>query len=737
MRRVILILVAVNASLVIFLLGMFYISETYPFHPGHVLFGLQSAAENGRINLTGNPVKRMEMSLELVDRRLADLGLVKQPSKIKLAVNAFDKSLDNALQRLQVIPEAEAETLYTQVKNTLARTDIVVTSLISEINDDSLQQLEDKVLSLQAATTPWEMQQITENYTYVPPAIMAKVIPFLGIDVDHTDFRLTGGHAFLECLDCHLDGQYQETSTSCLSCHDYQEELVLLKEQDYAVFMVKNNSYPQHFSGECSDCHGTANWQPYHFDHAVVWECKSCHAEDLPDNELNQSSGMTQYVGWLRSFDLYNSQTKEHYPGDCSLCHSDTTDWANAEYDHFLYSDESCIGVDQNLDRGVNREVCFQGLACENCHLAENPHSSSFAGSCNQCHQDVEKWKNAVIDHTNLTNCLACHSENRPQEHFSGLCSKCHVTSDWQTLLFEHKPTSDCASCHVSPNRHYGGQCSNCHTLWNWKSSFNHMLSNCNSCHSLTSPHYSGSCANCHNTTGWSNATFNHLGQVLCVECHTAPSPHYVDQCQNCHTTRGWYPVNFNHSGLTSCESCHTAPKKHYPGSCSTCHNTNNWTNVSFTHSSSSTCSTCHKAPSGHWPGECSNCHVISDWSDYTFNHSLGYTDCKACHARPVGHDRGQCSSCHTTTSWTIYTPTPLPTFTPTPTQTDLPTSTPTPTIYPGTATNTPTRTLYPTITNTPTPTIQPTNIPTDTPLPTATNTPEIPLEPSSTPGEQ
>ncbi len=726
MRRVIIILVAINASLVMFLLGMLYIAETYPFHPGNVLFGLQAAAENGRINLTANPVKRVEMSLELVDRRLADLGLASRTNRIQSATRAFEKSLHTALTHLQAVPEANSEPLYQQVKNILARTDIVVSSLITEINDESLKALEQKVLALQAATTPLEMRQITANKGYVPPEIMAKVIPFLGKDIDHTDFRLTGGHAFLECTDCHLDGQYAETSTTCNDCHDYQADLVVMKQQDFSAYLVKNNSYPQHFEGECADCHGISNWEPYDFDHEGVWECISCHANDLPLAESQTTSGMTEYIGWLRTFDLYEPVLAEHYPGDCGLCHSDTTDWAEAEFDHYQFIDPSCTQLDLKPLRSVKNDRCFQALTCEDCHLAENPHTEEFAGVCNQCHNDVDSWKNADVDHADLENCLSCHTKDRPQQHFAGLCSKCHVTSDWETLLFEHKAGSDCASCHISPAHHYGGQCSNCHSLWNWQSGFSHTLGNCNSCHANPPAHYSGSCSNCHDTSGWRNATFNHIGLTLCLECHSAPSPHFVDQCTNCHNTNNWFQVNFSHSGLTNCESCHTTPKKHYPGACSTCHNTSDWGSVTYIHSSSSSCSTCHSSPSGHWPGECSNCHNTNDWGDYIFNHSLGYTDCKACHARPAGHQRGQCSTCHSTTTWSIYTPTPLPTFTPLPTQTGLPTFTPTPTIPAGTSTNTPTRTLYPTTTYTPTqaPYIPPTNTPTPTLYPTVTDSP-------------
>jgi hypothetical protein len=737
MRRVIIILVAINAMLVLFLAGMLYLAETYPFHPGNPLFALQSTAEQARINLTGDPVKRAEFSFELVDRRLADIGLVKKTSQVKLAVRAFDHVLTQALQSIEAVPAEDAQHLYLLAQNLLARSDIVISSVASSISDQSLVDLRVKILSLQTAGSPQELTQMSTSETNIPPGVMAQVIPFLGKDVDHVDCRLTGGHAFLECLDCHTDGLYADTSTSCKTCHDYQDELAVLQKQDYSAYMIKSASYPQHLSGECSDCHGIANWEPVEYDHTGIWECMSCHADDLPLVE-EEAQENTQLIGWLVKVKPNKPERAVHYPGDCGACHTDTSDWEEADYDHYLYAHSSCESLDLNISKLTTPTTCLQKLACEDCHTAENPHDSSYTGSCSNCHNDVEDWKNIAVDHTEYESCLNCHEDERPKDHFLGTCSKCHVTSDWETVLFEHKAASDCTSCHTEPARHYGSNCISCHTLSTWHSSFNHALSNCNNCHVNRTDHYDGLCANCHTTIAWGNATFNHIGLTICTECHTEPVNHYVSQCLNCHTTRAWYPVNFNHSGLTDCVKCHSAPTKHDPGQCSDCHNTSEWYSINFDHSSTSlTCSTCHKSPPGHWPGACSSCHNTSDWSDYTFNHSLGYTDCKACHLRPSGHDRGQCSNCHTTDSWSITTPTPLPTytptpsntplptFTPTPTETSLPTYTPTPTIVIGTATPTPRPTYYPTVTPTYTPT--PTNIPvTPTPQPTPTYYPTV-----------
>jgi hypothetical protein len=335
MKRAIIFLIAINASLILFLAGLLYLAETYPFHPGNPLFGVQSMAEQARINLTADPVHKAEMNFELVERRLADLVLIRQGGRVEPAVRAFDDCLTAAIHSIEALPAQEAEVYYQDVENQLVRIQLVLSSLDAKITDQSLLSMETKIAALQAATTNQEIQKIGNAPPSIPvTGLMAKVIPFLGKDVDHVNFPLTGGHDNLECLECHNDGVYVDTPVSCSSCHFYEDDLIAMGDKVQEVSMVKKlKAYPYHFSGECSDCHDIESWQPSDFDHQGVWECISCHSDDLPREEYDPENDLLQFVSVKYNLTPVQ-QIPPHYPGDCSACHADTESWEETHYDH-------------------------------------------------------------------------------------------------------------------------------------------------------------------------------------------------------------------------------------------------------------------------------------------------------------------------------------------------------------------------------------------------------------------
>jgi hypothetical protein len=98
---------------------------------------------------------------------------------------------------------------------------------------------------------------------------------------DHTSFPLTQGHALNDCSQCHINGNYSNTSSECNSCH----------QTDY-----NNTTNPVHstlgFSTSCTECHTTApGWKPalytqhdalsfpiYSGKHNGQWNsCAECH----------------------------------------------------------------------------------------------------------------------------------------------------------------------------------------------------------------------------------------------------------------------------------------------------------------------------------------------------------------------------------------------------------------------------------------------------------------------------
>ncbi len=595
---------------------------------------------------------------------------------------------------------------------------------------------------LQAGTTGDQPAIPTSTPVHIPP----QVVPFLNQTVPHDEFELTDRHGEPECLNCHSDGRYTGTESTCQACHgiplateellnsSFREMYNLVEKQDSGD---NYNLYPDHFGERCDECHDSGSWEPVAFDHKGIFECISCHAGDIPTVRILPDPIYLSWLEFLSYEEVINDP--DHFPGDCQFCHTSTTDWKDIWYTHeYVFECESChleqapelhysgpcaschSNYDYWPDASVNHEHLKDCLGCHSTHVSDDHILGNQPGMCSTCHSTVS-WDIKRYNHSVSLSCTTCHS--KPSGHYSGNCSQCHDTRTWVPEDFFHSNAGDCQRCHSNPENHYPGSCSSCHTTRGWRSiSYDHMeVRECAACHQGPVGHYSGLCSACHNTTNWSEYTFDHLGYLYCIDCHASNEPdnHYSDDCYACHDVNSWGNASRYHSSTSDCGACHTAPEAHYFGQCSSCHNTVTWGAINFDHSRYTICTECHDAPSGHWPGACNDCHNTESWADYTFNHT-GYNICNACHDRPDGHSRGQCSKCHNTESWvdlTTSTPTPTPAVSPTIT------NTPTPRTKPG-------QTSTPTQSPTPSPTPSPTALPpmeanlTPTPQPTPTSAP-------------
>ena len=64
---------------------------------------------------------------------------------------------------------------------------------------------------------------------------------------NHDFFPLIGGHAGVDCLQCHAGGQFQNTPNDCFSCH----------QNDY---IAAPDHVAQNFSTDCTLCHNVFDW---------------------------------------------------------------------------------------------------------------------------------------------------------------------------------------------------------------------------------------------------------------------------------------------------------------------------------------------------------------------------------------------------------------------------------------------------------------------------------------------
>jgi NMD protein affecting ribosome stability and mRNA decay len=208
-----------------------------------------------------------------------------------------------------------------------------------------------------------------------------------------TGFPLTGAHASVQCAQCHVNGNYNLTSTACSSCH--------LKD-------FQGTTNPNHvtagFPQTCDLCHNTTAWQPSSFDHSkttfpltgahTTVACASCHVNN------NYTTVPTDCYSCHKS-DYQTTTNPNHasagFPTTCATCHTTTT-WQGATFNHTWFP------TNHGNANGV----------CANCHTNSSDYS---VFQCTQCHGG---GNSANFRHPNVggyvynsANCYQCHPRGR------------------------------------------------------------------------------------------------------------------------------------------------------------------------------------------------------------------------------------------------------------------------------------------------------------------------------------
>ena len=249
-------------------------------------------------------------------------------------------------------------------------------------------------------------------------------------DHDVFGFVLLGAHADLVCAACHPAGQaYSGLPTDCFGCHEADFDDVA--DPDHGALQL---------SHECTDCHDTGAWSPATFDHDltefiltgahVETECTACHTPEV----LTEA------------------------PTDCYACH--VTDYENADPDHVaLELSTECLdchtSVDWSSDAFDHEQTRF---ALRGAHVEV---------TCVTCHAEVFSGT--------PTDCIACHADDEPRDHFGPDCSACHTDAAWEPSTFDHEPSfplrrgnhrdyrNDCVACHTDPADYEVFTCTDCH----------------------------------------------------------------------------------------------------------------------------------------------------------------------------------------------------------------------------------------------------------------------------------
>lgn len=471
------------AALVVFLAivgsaATYSLALNAPYVPGNVLFAVQDVSEQlWGVSFNGDSVDRAQVQLSLLAHRLDDLAALQGTADELTAVTILTRAYNRANQAIAQAPSSEQPALRTRRDRLAAR---ILESLAGLENAEATAVLalrdqieKETTIELVAAVTAVPSPEPTA--TAAPTATATTVfqgnqlddprfIPFppeADILEAHNFFALTGGHANLLCSNCHTGGTYNGTPTDCAACH------------------ADDDAHEGTFGSDCAMCHTSDDWLNATFDHSIIGtqDCIECHT--APEN---------------------------HYPGACTLCHTDTNDFTVIFFDH----------------------ANSAGQDCAVCHAAPANH---YPGACTLCHTDTTDFRIAFFNHSVIggQDCAACHTA--PANHYPGACVNCHQdTGDFRNVNFSHAGLTDCAACHAPPANHYPGQCSACHNTTTFAgATFNH-----------TFPIYhgdaNGDCATCH--PGNDTRTYTCFGchnQQEMIGEHSEEGIGDISNCVRCH----------------------------------------------------------------------------------------------------------------------------------------------------------------------------------------------------------
>ncbi len=452
-------------------------------------------------------------------------------------------------------------------------------------------------------------------------------------------------------------------STGCSNCHNGR------------TATGKNAVTHVPTTAACDTCHANAktsylNWTGSTYIHASpAGVCSTCHGS------INGSSvifGTVTTVGKP----LNHVTTTE----DCGTCHANSIAVGTGGFSVWNYIHPATATPCENCHDGRTFGTVtpkpksaaipphYQTtLPCDQCHTKANTSNySNFlnatythtnpAGTCSNCHNDVNAKGKSVFHTATTAACDTCHfNETSGGRDFSsflvhvtynhpttpGACATCHngVKARGMTVA-THIPTNSaaCETCHknattgvftsfLGAKYHIAGNtpgiCSTCHNGTFAKgTSFatpNHVPTTalCDTCHANAKPGY----------TSWLGATYIHPTPTgVCVSCHNGTTTFSTK------IPRG---KSATHVPTTAaCEICHIGtttflgakfhtPTNTNPGLCATCHNGTTATGKNAGHvTTAAACDTCHANAKP----------AYANWLGASYIHAFPSGTCATCH---------------------------------------------------------------------------------------------------------
>jgi len=328
------------------------------------------------------------------------------------------------------------------------------------------------------------------------------------------DYALTGAHAAITCVSCHVEEVYEETPNTCAGCH------------------ADDDSHAGTNGTECQDCHTTRNWEELSFDHFVRTgfalagghgglTCESCHE----GNKLEQQTP-TECVACHREDDTHagvNGTT-------CNDCHR-VTEWLDVTFDHARDTEFALRGAHAELTcDGCHVQpvaVAMPANTCFGCHAEDDPHAGQLGEVCATCHGETLWAEDVRFDHDLATFPLL-------GTHDTATCESCHATPAF------HDAPEQCVDCHREDDVHeqrLGASCGTCHNPNAWLAwQFDHDRQ---TAFALTGAHTGLDCHACHREPVAGAIALD----STCDTCHRADDVHrgeFGGDCAQCHTTESF-----------------------------------------------------------------------------------------------------------------------------------------------------------------------------------------------------
>jgi len=411
---------------------------------------------------------------------------------------------------------------------------------------------------------------------------MSGFTPVTKFNHDATDFPLKGGHANVDCKECHQETTrngkpFQEFAIDfkdCVSCH--------------------KDPHANKLPGSCTQCHTDTSFETFigkgKFNHSrtgfdlkgahKTMDCFECHEKRNNPLTIFQDR---QKVEENNCVACHQDAHDNKFGQDCKQCHNEESFFVLNNMDFFDHNvtDFALEGMHQEVDcKACHKERYSTPIdfsRCSNCHT--DYHEGDFAQNgtspdCVECHTVDKKF-----DYTTFT--VTKHKQTDfPLEgaHIATPCFACHVSEEDNRWEFADMG-NDCIDCHANfhdgfiADRYYPqANCTVCHVSDAWTSvKFDHSKTKW----PLTGKHSEVSCRECH-------MEFNAKGDVIsqkftnldssCITCHenihgTQFAVNGVTDCTRCHVTDSWFPRKFDHGktrfplegkhAAISCESCH------------------------------------------------------------------------------------------------------------------------------------------------------------------------------------